>query len=309
MEKIILSIIIPYHDEPFDVVSPLFNSICNQKGIDFNSIEVLICRGDSNKFPPMPKSLPFPVRNIYIPSVNGSPGLNRQLGINNANGKYVAFFDADDTLNNDTALKEFFNIQNVPPYMSPDVIDFRFVSLSADLSVTVFDNKVPFQLWASIYRRNFLLEHNIGFEPTYYGEDIVFVYKVASSNPKRVYTEHILYNYIWRDNSAIATRIEKYATFLRDTTSLVNDLDTWDKKYNHTGEFQTLALPEILRIISTNLFEDCFGALDNTVQNEVLENLERLITKFSAQLWLLSNNDSTIKQHLNLIKDFIDKYI
>ena len=44
-----LSIIIPYHLEEVDELKPLFRSLNTQVGIDFNTLEILMCKDTEEK--------------------------------------------------------------------------------------------------------------------------------------------------------------------------------------------------------------------------------------------------------------------
>ena len=94
--KKFLSIIIPKYKESEKEMFPLLSSINGQIGIDFCDIEVIIAiDGIKNG------------SNVTLLEKNVGPGVTRQAGINAAQGEYIMFCDADDTLHNVGVLGAF----------------------------------------------------------------------------------------------------------------------------------------------------------------------------------------------------------
>ena len=101
MDKTI-SIIVPYYKESTEMLFPLLSSINNQLGIDFNKIEVLLVNDGANNR--LPEEFLGMFNNLDIRTCclmeNRGPGVARQCGIEEAQGEYVMFCDADDVLHN-----------------------------------------------------------------------------------------------------------------------------------------------------------------------------------------------------------------
>ena len=107
-----LSIIIPYHGEPRESVSPLLLSLNSQKNINFNDIEILINNDSTNDNISDVLELCDNLKDVSIITRynGGGPGPSRQHCLDNSQGDYILFFDADDTLLTNTTLSKILNI-------------------------------------------------------------------------------------------------------------------------------------------------------------------------------------------------------
>lgn len=84
-----VSIIIPYYNRPNKIIRCI-NSILNQS---YQSFEILIIDDASD----IPLQLDIDKRiKIFRNKKNIGPGLSRNIGLDNAKGKYIAFIDSDD---------------------------------------------------------------------------------------------------------------------------------------------------------------------------------------------------------------------
>ena len=102
-----LSIIIPRYKETEKEIFPLLSSINGQVGMDFSDIEVIIAT-DGKENPELDQGFlelfEFPAIQICLEE-NSGPGAARQAGLDHAEGEYVMFCDADDTIHNVGVLK------------------------------------------------------------------------------------------------------------------------------------------------------------------------------------------------------------
>ena len=108
-----------------------------------------------------------------------------------------------------------------------------FINIFKHQDYTLVDNTSPFQLWASVYNREFIKNNNIHFSPTYYGEDLEFVVKVSSCNPNRLYLNNVFYAYQLREGSAVTTRFtpEKLEKFYTNIVDSYFNLKEWSANY------------------------------------------------------------------------------
>ena len=92
----LVSVIIPYYKKR-NFVKETLDSVINQ---DYDNLEVLIIYDDTNlndyEFLQQIAKLDSRIKIIKNKSKLGA-GLSRNIGIENSNGKYIAFLDADDT--------------------------------------------------------------------------------------------------------------------------------------------------------------------------------------------------------------------
>jgi len=109
MSKLI-SVVIPYYDEPESTLQYAVGSIAMQVGINWQDYEVILVNDgnpESSVSDEFCKRWPgVCIRKVQQPE-NQGPGVTRQTGIDNAIGEYVMFIDADDRLQNVGVLGTF----------------------------------------------------------------------------------------------------------------------------------------------------------------------------------------------------------
>lgn len=138
---------------------------------------------------------------------NGGPGVARQEGLNETDGDFVVFIDADDTLIGSSAIRQMLeaitknNMDVVSGQFLEELEDGRFVSHGEQM-VWVF---------AKMYRRSFLDRFLIRFNDTRANEDTGFnaVVSALTKNvmhlPQVVYQWHFSESTITRKDNAIYT--------------------------------------------------------------------------------------------------------
>lgn len=216
----IVSVIIPHHKETLDDMDGLFSSLNCQVGVDFNQFEIIVCNDekdavieDYSRY----KNLSPIIRNVFT-DVSGSPGLNRQTGIDSSKGEYLLFFDADDECYISSL---FFDLLSRIQNEEFDVFSYGFIEELKTNGVTQFIVHEPNRVWvfAKLYRKSFLTRHNIRFTPKLkYHEDTYFNGVLWSYNPKVVYGTYS--GYVWRWNVGSITRRQ-------DGSYTVNSLPEW----------------------------------------------------------------------------------
>lgn len=151
-----------------------------------------------------------PIR--LIEQNHGGVSCARNAGIEAAKGDYIWFVDADDFVQ-DGSFAKLYACTEQRDY---DQISFAHYEFEEQLSSeeqkmkkgeTLAPNTTPagWNIWESIFRRTFLLEHEIRFRPGIsYGEDGLFGFEFQYFSPVQFGIGDVLYFY--RRNSASATR-------------------------------------------------------------------------------------------------------
>lgn len=142
------------------------------------------------------------VREIRMPK-NGGPGMARQYGIDNTEGEFITFIDADDTL---------FRVDALAKLRDEIKEDQRYKCASGAFHADKFRNDVKksshIMVWVfgKLYRREFLDKYQVRFSPTLRAnEDSAFNRQVLMlcDNPEEdiKYVEEVMYHYIEKPDS------------------------------------------------------------------------------------------------------------
>src|SRR5699024_7698142 len=203
-----LSIIIPVYNKEFSLDQCL-NSII-ELNIDHSRIEVIIVddksTDDSMRIVNDYSRKHDFFKVIELSENTGSPSKPRNIGIENATGKYVVLLDADDWLDAD-GIPELLEqaLENDSDFAFGHAIKHTekvVTKLGRFTSYKKEDNLVPFDINkiyravgppGKIFKRSIVIDNNIKFKNLKYGEDKLFfieaiaLSKTASMNPSPVY--------------------------------------------------------------------------------------------------------------------------
>lgn len=196
----ILSIIIPYYNRPksiqrlIDVLSPQLRE----------GVEVLIIDDHS----PQPISIDDPyIRVIRLKENSGGASVPRNVGLDNAKGKYIAFIDSDDLVKPNY-------IEKILNKINSSTWDYCYISWECSTSQVIIRNNPPSWnccVWNCIYKRELI--GNTRFDPRLrIAEDFKFNQEVRRGRKANI--TDILYYY--EQNSP---------------DSLVNSGITYNEKY------------------------------------------------------------------------------
>lgn len=178
MEKEI-SIIIPYY-KTLDLTKRLFEVLTPQLT---EEIEVIIVDDGCNE-----KELDnLGVKVIHLPENSGNASKPRNVGLDNAKGKYIAFIDSDDMVSNDY-------IETLLEYTKKNT-DIIFLSWKGKSIIVNMDKKPPqwnCSVWCRVYRREIIGDIRFD-EKLNIGEDWVFNENIKYNTSKCI--KKVIYYY------------------------------------------------------------------------------------------------------------------
>lgn len=189
--------------------------ICVNDGSTDNSLNIL--KNFSKKYENM---------KIFTQENSGS-GIARNRGIKEANGKYIAFLDADDIFLDDDALKQMYDLAckyeakmvgaNLQYVQKDGKIeenyhpsDFLFTYFSKKEVISPIKYGIPWAFYKNIYEREFLEKNNIKFPNLKRGQDPIFLANVLT-NLKEIPVLNIdLYGYNHSASGGVNIKVNTY---------------------------------------------------------------------------------------------------
>lgn len=158
----VLSFVITHYNESWDICRPLFNSLADQLGVDFDNIEVILVEDGGN---PLDGDLftIYPFTTTIINQGHNGVSKARNIGLDHVTGDYVMFCDCDDRFISAYALHLYikaitqgaFNIIK-SPFVEDQVIDGELKLIRHDKDITFIHGK--------LYKVDFLKENEIRFK-------------------------------------------------------------------------------------------------------------------------------------------------
>lgn len=128
---------------------------------------------------------------------NGGPGLAREEGLKNSKGTYVIFIDSDDVFADPFSIESLYEKMKIS---KADVVIGNFNEQSKRGEYKIHKNDHTW-LHGKMYRRSFLKKNNIHFNDSRANEDNYFNFSILLRNPKMVYLEKDVYNWLYNPSS------------------------------------------------------------------------------------------------------------
>ena len=178
----LVSVIIPYYKKR-NFVKETLDSVINQ---DYDNLEVLIIYDDTNlndyEFLQQIAKLDSRIKIIKNKSKLGA-GLSRNIGIENSNGKYIAFLDADDIWSLDKLKSQIsfmkqnnYKISHTSYYIIDDKKKIIGQRRARDLlSINDIIKSCDIGLSTVVLEKNIIVRNKIKFPNLKTKEDFVFV--------------------------------------------------------------------------------------------------------------------------------------
>lgn len=133
------------------------------------------------------------------------PGAARSLGMKSAQGRFIAFADADDQVDANVLLRGCREME----LKDADVVIFAyeerhsatqarhdsrgFARVKTVSPARVLTSRAA--IWGKIYRVSFLRSHGVDFEPLRSADDVLFSWEVAAARPRTLECAELAYTY------------------------------------------------------------------------------------------------------------------
>ena len=201
-------IISAYNVEEY--IERAINSVLNQ---NFNDYEIIVVE-DKSTDNTLRKIMKYKGKiKIIKNKVNKGLGAVRNIGIAKATGEYILHLDGDDTLYNESTLRD---IDKVIGNNKPDIVFFGFQEINGNnrLRVATKENSTKearlvcdetFSVPSKCWRREFLIENNIKFIEDVYYEDMIYSIKAVTLANETMYGEFPIFNYYKNRSGSIMT--------------------------------------------------------------------------------------------------------
>ena len=247
-----LDIIIPHYKEPWSTCWYLFNSIAMQRNVPWEEVGVIVVNdGDDTTLDDVNWSAyPFNVR--YLKKEHGGISAARNYGLDNSEAEYVMFCDIDDGfLNNyglhmlSSAMAEGFDMligAFAEESMLPDEKTIALVGHQNDMTF----------MHGKVYRRQFLVDHNVRFDPAmtihedgYFNMLAYAVVTQESGKLKKIETPF----YLWCWNNSSVVRKDKKDFVLKTYAHVMKARDGICEEFKRRGyekEYTTAVLMTVL---------------------------------------------------------------
>lgn len=252
------SIIIPcYNEEKY--ISRCLNSICNQT-LDKEKYEVIVIDDGSND-----NSLNI-INQFDIKLFNSGrlgAGGARNIGINNAKGKYIIILDADDYLYENDVLEKLDN-----KLKDQDIVFVKYKEILDNKEKVIGENNLN-TLEEQIYKaKNFcctlkcfktILAKEILYKEKSYHEDISFTMELMCKSKSLLYFDEILYVYYKEKDTSTTDNysVRKALDFLTQTLEYLNLAD----KYKDRKE-------ALIKMIEREKYIDKVSKLEDWIIND-----------------------------------------
>lgn len=242
---------------------------------------------------------------------NSGQGAVRNNGVRLATGDYIMFVDSDDTVTNDFVEKAYNAIKDSDADLGifdavvvdengkriEDMIGCHCAEQEFSLETfpqLLFEYPAP---WNKIYKRNFLIDNELGYPTHMWYEDLVGAIRFFATAKKIVYIKEQLYYYMQRSNSVMHSKIDEKNIEILKAMDLVMEFfkekDIYDKYYKeleYVGIYHVLvaAAGRTVKADAKSEFPPKFVAYMNEKfpkweQNKYVDNLS-LMNKIKLKL-------------------------
>lgn len=286
-----LDIIVPHYKEPWEVSRYLFDTISTQRNVPWQDIGVIVVNDGDECIFPASVFEQYPFQISYVAMEKGGVSAARNAGLDLSEADYVMFCDIDDGFLNNYGLHLVFSAMQE----GADLIYSNFIEEVKDVSdgslkIISHDNDLTF-VHGKAYRRQFLIDRNLRFEPTLTKhEDGAFnavVYATARHEGREKTITTPFYLWRWNDNSVVRSHredfvLETYPDVIRGRELICQEL----KDRGYEEDFETAVVMTFL-----NTYYDFQKSRYNLPQNDKRRRVgEKAFKRFFNQYRKVLNN-------------------
>lgn len=215
-----LDIIAPHYKEPWSVCRYLFSTIETQKGILFDNIRVILVNdGTENVLFGSAENAMFhfaeyPFTVDYIVKEHGGVSAARNAGLEASDADYVMFCDADDGFLNNYALHLIFS--SMQEGFDMCISNFVEETFDKDCNPQIVNHNEDLTfMHGKVYRRQFLIDNNLWFDPAltihedgYFNMLVYSTVQWLNGKVKKISTP--IYLWCWNNNSVVRQNREDF---------------------------------------------------------------------------------------------------
>ena len=243
-----ISIIVPVYNVQNEL-DRCVNSLVNQT---YNNIEIILVDDGSTDASPImcDEWAKKDTRIQVIHKINGGLSDARNCGLNQAIGDYILYVDSDDFIDLDSCERFILSTMNqkidivVGNAIMEKEQSNELINHTSVLSNKIYNSKdfiieciKSFQwyapAWLNMYRREFLIEHNLFFKKGIYFEDVEMLPRVFLSAKDITCLEGIFYHYVIRDNSIMTSQKNE-----KKKKDAINNLRSWKHLFDEITDFE-----------------------------------------------------------------------
>lgn len=222
----------------------------------------------------------------YFESFLGSPGMARNLGKFNAQGKWVVFWDIDDL---PVPRKLFEILESIDTNEEIDILitgseihdkTRQSIKYIGDFELETAGYNLG--LWRMIFRRGLI--STIEFLPIKWGEDLLFFSQVMSKNPQIKIVNEITYKYF----RGIPNQLSSKREYFKDLEVALMELDNIDISHSKMSDtLLSIKSRLYLSLIKNSFPENMVYAMGQIIENfrhssnksRLVQSIFRLLVK------------------------------
>ena len=267
-----ITVIIPmYNAEKY--IAQCLTSILRQKFQDFEVIVVDDCSTDGsvNIVENAIEHFDGRLKLVKQSKNSGGPAAPRNIGLDMARGKYISFIDNDD-LFMENAFEDFYkaaeqtqaDVVHAERHLENPRLDENFFITSCQTEdfvdkitietndiakrIELFNKKRFWYVWNKIFRRDFLMEHNIKFPDVTASDDLLFSFFTVYLAKKYVRIPNITNIYRRRNTSlsqeslSVENYVNKWTSILIKVVNCMDKFMSEQEFFNKNPEYKFIAL-------------------------------------------------------------------